>query len=97
VTDALKHAGRMTAGVLSAGLLARLGLPALAALVVLGVLLLVVICWIIGNADRSDRMALMMLALQGKASCLAPRPTVSAVPAPRPRRQPASSGRDSTR
>jgi hypothetical protein len=85
--NTLKRAGRTAAGVLSAGLLARLGLPALAALVLLGVFLLVVICWIISNGDRSDRAARMMLALRGKASCLAPRPAVGAVPAPRPRRQ----------
>ena len=62
------------AAVLPAAVLARLGLPALAALVLLCVLLLAVICWIISNGDRSDRLNRMMLALQGKASCLAPRP-----------------------
>jgi hypothetical protein len=70
------------AGVLPAAVLARLGLPALAALVLLGVLVLAVICWIIGNGDRSDRVTRMMLATKGKASCLAPRPAIPAVPAP---------------
>jgi hypothetical protein len=88
--NALKRAGRMTAGVLPAGLLARLGLPALAALVMLGALLLVVICWIISNGDRSDRAARMMLALQGKASSLAPRPAVPPCPLPGRAAKPAS-------
>jgi hypothetical protein len=78
--NALKRAGRIAAGVLPAAVLVRLGLPALAALVLLGVLVLVLICWIISNGDRSERAARLMLALHGKTSCLAPRLTVPAVP-----------------
>jgi hypothetical protein len=74
MTDALKRAGRMAAGVLPAAVLVRLGLPALAALVLLGVLLLVVFCWILSNGDRSDRLTRMLLARHGDASCLAPNP-----------------------
>jgi hypothetical protein len=81
------------AGVLSAGLLARLGPPALAAVVVLGILLLVVICWIISNGDRSDRMARMMLALQGKPAAWLPDPLSPAFPLPgRAANQPAPEG-----
>ncbi len=69
-----------------AALLARLGLPALAGMVVLGILLLAVICWVISNGDRSDRAARLMLALRDKASCLAPGAAVPAVPARRSRR-----------
>jgi hypothetical protein len=82
--NTLKRGGRIAAEVvLPAAVLVRLGLPALAALVLLGVLLLATICWVVNNGDRSDRAARLMLALQGRTSCLAPRP---AVPATRARR-----------
>jgi len=44
VKNTLKHAGRTASGMLSAALLARLGMPALAALVFLAVLVLGVRC-----------------------------------------------------
>jgi len=39
---------------LPAAVLARLGMPALAALVFLTVLAVAVACWVISNGDRSD-------------------------------------------
>ena len=64
----LKHAG----GPVVAALLAGLGLPVLAALVLLAVLVLAAACWVISSADRSDRVTRMILARRGDASCLAP-------------------------
>jgi hypothetical protein len=67
----LRHTGRAVAAiVLPAGLLARLGLPALAALVFLVVLALAAGCWIISNDGRSDRLTRMILARRGDARCL---------------------------
>jgi hypothetical protein len=96
VKSALKYTSR-TAGVLPAALLIRLGIPALAALVFLTVLVLGVICWIIGSPDRSDRVTRMMLARRGDAKCLEPRTSVPSSPASLERRQSARSGRNTTR
>lgn len=68
--NVLKHAGQAAAGMLSAALLARLGEPALAALVFLAILVLGVACWIISNPERSDRVNRMLLASRGDARCL---------------------------
>ena len=90
--NALKHAGRALCVVLPTGLLAQLGMPALAALVFLAVLVLGVTCWIIGNGDRSDRVTRMIFARQGDARCLVPDPSAASLPASQPphrRTQPA--------
>jgi hypothetical protein len=68
---AVKYAARTATGMLPAALFVRLGLPALGALVFLAVLVLGVICWIISNGDRSDRVTRIILARQGDARCLA--------------------------
>ena len=68
--NALKHAGKVAAGMLPAALLAGLGITALGALVFLAVLVLGVVCWIISSGDRSDRVTRMILARWGDASCL---------------------------
>jgi hypothetical protein len=68
----LRHAGKAAAGVLSAALLAKLGLPALGALVILAVLVMAVVCWVISSGDRSERASRMLLAGRGNASCLGP-------------------------
>ena len=81
--DALKHAGRAAAGMLPAALLARLGMPALAALVFLAILVLGVTCWIISDPARSDRVTRMMLARQGDARCLEPGTSTPPSPASR--------------
>ncbi len=94
---ALKHVGRAVAGMLPTAVLARLGMPALAAVVFLAVLVLGVACWVISNPDRSDRVIRMMLARRGNVRCLAPTSSAPSVPASRPRRQSISSGRDATK
>ena len=70
--NVLKQAGGMAAGLLPAALLAHLGMPALAALVFLAVLVLGVICWIVSNDDRCERVSRIMLARRGNARCLKP-------------------------
>jgi hypothetical protein len=75
----LKHTARTVAGLLPAALLVEMGMPALGALVLLSVLTLGLICWIISNRDRSDRVTRMILAWHGNASCLAPAPRDSSL------------------
>ena len=77
--------------------LVRLGIPALAAVVFLVVLVLAVICWVISSADRTDRVNRMMLARQGNARCLTPTSSAPSVPASRSRRQSIGSGRSATK
>lgn len=80
---ALKHAGKVAAGMLPAALLAGLGITALGALVFLAVLVLGVVCWIISSGDRSDRVTRMILARWGDA----PATAAAALPASRRRRR----------
>jgi hypothetical protein len=70
VKNALKHAGQAATGMLPAAFLARLGMPALAALVFLTILGLGVTCWIISSDERSARVSQIMLARRGDARCL---------------------------
>jgi hypothetical protein len=72
VRNALSRVGRMTAGILPAALVARLGLPALAAAVFLAVLALGAACWVIASGDRSDRVTRMIYARRGDARSLVP-------------------------
>jgi hypothetical protein len=90
VKSGLKRASRAAAGMLPAALLVRLGMPALAALVFLAILVLGAICWIISDPDRSDRVNRMLLARRGDARCLVPDPSASALPASRPEAQSAA-------
>ena len=69
----LKRAGRTAAGALPAALLAKLGMPALGALVFFAIVVLAVICWVIASGDRTDRVSQIMLARRGEASIIAPR------------------------
>jgi hypothetical protein len=85
VKSTLKHAGQVTVGMLPAAILARLGMPALAALVFLAVLVLGVACWIISNPERSDRVNRMMLARRGNATCLTQGPPPASPPSSRRR------------
>lgn len=70
-----------------AAVLAQLGMPALAALVFLAVLVLGVICWITSNQDRSDRVTRMMLARRDDTKCLEPSASAPSSPASLQRRQ----------
>jgi hypothetical protein len=74
----LRHAGKAAAGMLPTALIARLGWPALGALVFLAVLGLGVICWIISSDDRANRVTRIMLARRGDARCLEPGAPASA-------------------
>jgi hypothetical protein len=75
--NARQHVSRGVAAMLPVALLVRLGMPALAALVFLAVLVLAVICWIIASGERCDRVNRIMLARRGDASCLAPPPATA--------------------
>jgi hypothetical protein len=70
VKATLRHAGRAAAAMVPVGLLAQLGMPALAALVFLAVLALAAGCWIISSGERSDRLTRIILARRGDARCL---------------------------
>lgn len=80
--SALRRAGRVAAGMLPAAVVARLGMPALAAAVFLAVLALGAACWIIANGDRSDRLTRMIYARHGDARSLIPAPPAAPSPAP---------------
>lgn len=71
--SAVRHAGRVAAGLLPAAALARLGAPALVSVVILAVLALGAACWVIASGDRSDRVTRMIYARHGDARSLAPR------------------------
>jgi hypothetical protein len=86
VMTMLRHAGKMAAVALPAGLVAGLGLPALGALVFLAVLALAVACWVISSGDRTNRVSQILLARRGDAGAL-PTGTTS-----RPRRRKQGSG-----
>lgn len=79
MSSAPKRASWTVAGALPAGLLARPGMPVLATLVFLGVLVLGVACWIIGSHDRSERVTRLLLARRGDPACLAQGPSAPAV------------------
>ncbi|MFY9932486.1 MAG: hypothetical protein WAK82_31255, partial [Streptosporangiaceae bacterium] len=64
---------------------AGLGLPALAVLVFLAVLVTGVACWVIGSTDRTERVSRMLLAWRGDARCLAS--VAAATPGPPARRR----------
>jgi hypothetical protein len=66
----LKAAGRAVAGVFSAAVVARLGMPALGALVLVTVMLITVACWVIRSRARTDRVSRLLLACHGDAACL---------------------------
>jgi len=82
---------------LPAALLARLGVPALTAVIVLVVLVIGVTCWIISNDDRTGRVNRMMLAIRGDARCLEIAASARPSPASRPHRPSIRSGRATTK
>jgi hypothetical protein len=60
-----KIAARVAAGVLPAVAVARLGMPALGALVLLAVLILAMVCWVLASQDRTNRVSQILLAGRG--------------------------------
>jgi hypothetical protein len=72
VISTLRRAGRVAAGMLPVAMLARLGVPALAAVVFLAILALGAACWVIASCDRSDRVTRMIYARHGDARSLVP-------------------------
>jgi hypothetical protein len=73
-----RKATKAVAGVIPAAVIARLGLPALVALLFLAVLVLAIACWVISNQARTDRVTQILLAHRGTA--IAP-PTTAVPPA----------------
>lgn len=74
VNSARKHAGRAAAAVLPAVLVARLGVPVLAALVFMAILVIAAACWTINSKDRSDNVSRIIFARKGDPRCLDPDP-----------------------
>ncbi len=97
LTRAVRHGSRTVAGMVPAAVLLRLGMPALAALVFLAVLIVGVTCWIISSDDRTGRVNRMMLARQGDARCLETGASAPSSPTSRQRHQGTRSGRDTTK
>jgi hypothetical protein len=94
----LKPAGRAAGGTLSVAALTQLSMPELAAVGLLVVLVLGVICWIISSDERSARVSRMMLARRGDAKCLETSASPPSPPKARARRQstPPGSGTKAT-
>jgi hypothetical protein len=76
----------VAAGMLPAAVLARPGMPAIAALVFLAVLAVAMACWVISNGDRSGRVTRMIYVRHGDARCLPPA-RARLHPRPGPRRR----------
>jgi hypothetical protein len=66
------------AAVFPAALVARLGVPALEALVFLAAVLIAVACWIIMSQERTERVSRLLLASRGDAKCLPEKGSVEA-------------------
>jgi hypothetical protein len=69
VATVVGHVGRGVGAVVSAVAVARMGLPALGALVGLAVLAVGVVCWVIASSERTDRVSRLLLAGRGDAKC----------------------------
>jgi hypothetical protein len=69
------QAARAVAGVLSAALVGRSGIPVLVALCCLVVLGLGVVCWIVSSAERSVNLSRILFARRGDARYLEPVPS----------------------
>lgn len=65
MTGKVKTAAKAIAGVLPTAVLAGLGMPALAALLLLAILVLAVACWVIASQDRTNRVSQILLARRG--------------------------------
>jgi hypothetical protein len=88
VTAVRRRAGKVAVGIAPAALMARLGLPALGALVFLAVLAAGVACWMLGSDARAARVSQVLLAWRGNPGCSPPgNHATPGPPAPRPRRR----------
>jgi phage-related minor tail protein len=70
VATVVGHVGRGVGAAVSAVAVARMGLPALGALVGLAVLSAGVVCWVIASSERTERVSRLLLAGRGNAKCL---------------------------
>jgi hypothetical protein len=70
VKSARKHTGQVAAAIVPATLLTQLGMPMLAALIFLAVLVIAAICWTINSKDRSDNVSRIIFARKGDPRCL---------------------------
>jgi hypothetical protein len=80
-----KYAGKIATGALSVTAISRLGPPALAAIVFLAVLVLGVVCWVISDDARVNRITRILAAMHG--NILPPEPGVPPVLLPGPQRR----------
>ena len=73
----MSHGVGQVAGAAAAVLaLVRLGVPGVAAAVLLAVIAAGVLCWVLASAERSERAAALIAAARGKT--IRPRPPASA-------------------
>lgn len=72
MTGGLRHAARAVASLSAVTVLAGGGVPAVAALAGVVTLVLAAVCWVLGNQDRSDRAARIILGIRGDVRCLYP-------------------------
>lgn len=70
VKSTLRRAAHVIAGAIPAAVLARLGMPALGAVLFLVVAGIAVGCWVIGSRDRTERVSRLLLACRGNVACL---------------------------
>ena len=70
MTAMLRRTSKAAAPTIPAALLAGLGLPALGALIFLAILVIVTVCWVIDDADRTEQVCRILLAGRGDTNCL---------------------------
>ncbi len=86
-----RKASRIVAGILPMAVLARLGLPALAAAIFLCVLTAGVACWLFSNDARTNRVSRVLLAWRGNPDSLSTGGPAAPAPDPSHRRRNAAS------
>jgi hypothetical protein len=69
VTGLLRQAGR-TVGLVIAWIAARVNTPLLVVVVVAVVIVVGLVCWVLSDGERSDRVAQIIVAWRGDARCL---------------------------
>lgn len=76
----LRNLSRAAGVVAAAGAAVRIGVPMLAGVMFLALLVLGIACWVISSGDRSDRVTRMIYARRGDVRCLEPVHSGSVVP-----------------